>query len=605
MKAEETKLPGNLSREPENGPNPPNDTLSDESVKSAQDVFRVLVKAIKNLKLYLPNNPVHQRFLKEFHSKLAGHLEKFGDAVLTVGQYTLTLEDQTVYENINRLDSLAFKLFVDGVRQMTLMEGVTEEESGYLLEVLGRTGDSASSDDDLVTLLWQKNFHHIKFQILEDFFSDLTEGVSLQTSDSKAGFTNLIQSELKTPVVSKEESGQAESMKTLAAEQGRNNQFTQVFRLTEEEIASIKNEMKVETEKDLISEMIDIFYSVLQVEKEALFFSEMVDLLVGNTAHLLEEGDFIQLQKIVRLFVLLKEQIPPLPEAHVESLDRTIDVLGKSAYLDKVEKHINTLDDKHLSALCQFLGMLNSSSVPSIINLLGKAKVRKTRKALSDILVEFGRRDITPILARLQGGEWFVIRNLVQIIGQIGNLQAVESLNKLVQYPDDRVRKEVLLTLISVGKENEKVKGMILLFLNDRDVALRRQALQVIQIHQYEKALPILMKMIAAEDFSSREEDEKYLIFSAIGKLGKADLIPMLKEYLKPSFFFWIKRRQKEGRALCAVYALKKMETPQAAALLTEAKRHPYKMVGDLASKTLVEIQRTKERKELKNKNEP
>jgi hypothetical protein len=600
VKAEDTKMPGNPPSESENGSNH-DDHSSEESVKSAQDVFRTLVKAIKNLKLYLPNNPVHQRFLKEFHSKLTGHLNKFGDTVLTVGQYTLTLDDQTVYENINRLDSLAFKLFVDGVRQMTLMEGVSEEESGYLLEVLGRTGDSENSDDDLVTLLWQKNLHHIKFQILEDFFSDLTEGVSIPSPDSKAGFTNLIQSELKNPA----ESGQAGSMKTLAAEQEKNHQFNQVFRLTEEEIASIKNEMKAETEKDLISEMIEIVYSVLQVEKEEMFFSEMVELLVGNTAHLLEEGDFVQLEKIARLFILLKEQIPPLPETHVAALDRTIDALGKSEYLDKMEKHINTLDDKHLSALCQFLGMLNPSSVPSIINLLGKAKVRKTRKALSDILVEFGKRDITLILARLQGGEWFVIRNLVQIIGQIGNVQAVESLKKLIQYPDDRVRKEVLLTLIGVGKENEKAKGMILLFLNDRDVALRRQALQVIQIHQYEKALPILMKIIAEEDFSSREEDEKHLIFSAIGKLGKPDLIPMFKEFLKPSFFFWIKRRQKEDRALCAVYALKQMETPQAASLLTEAKRHSYKTVGDFASKALVEIQRAKERRELKSKNEP
>ncbi|MBI1819114.1 MAG: hypothetical protein HYR81_02140, partial [Nitrospirae bacterium] len=318
VKAEDTKLPGNVPRESKNGPNNNHDDIpSEESVKSAQDVFRVLVKAIKNLKLYLPNNPVHQRFLKEFHSKLAGHLEKFGDAVLTVGQYTLTLDDQTVYENINRLDSLAFKLFVDGVRQVTLMEGVSEEESGYLLEVLGKTGGSENPDDDLVTLLWQKNFHHIKFQILEDFFSDLTEGVSLQSSDSKAGFTNLIQSELKNPAESKEESGQAGSMKTLAAEQEKHNQFNQVFRLTEEEIASIKNEMKAETEKDLISEMVEIFYSFLQVEKEELFFLEMIELLVGNTAHLLEEGDFIQVEKIVRLFILLKEQIPPLPEAHL------------------------------------------------------------------------------------------------------------------------------------------------------------------------------------------------------------------------------------------------------------------------------------------------
>ncbi|MHB8481590.1 MAG: HEAT repeat domain-containing protein [Nitrospiria bacterium] len=578
------------------------DDIPSQAVKSIQDVFKTLVKALKNLKIYLPNNPVHQRFLKEFYSQLESHLTNFGDTVLTVGQYTLSYDDQVIYENINRLDSLAFKLFVDGVRQITLLEGMTEEESKDFLEVLGKTYDAEFPDDDLVTLLWQRHFHHIKFQILEDYFSDWTASAQKSDPEARAGFTNLIQSELSNAQALKDQTESSAKGQRLISEETRSFQFHQVFRLTDDEITKIKQEMKEEGEKDLILEMIEIIYSVLQVEKDNQFFSEMVGALTSNIVQFLDEGDFIQVEKIIRLFVSLKDQIPPLPENQHAILNEFINSIGKPEYFNKIEQHINNLDGRNLTALCSFLGMLNPSAVSSIIHILGKAKTRKVRKVLSDILVELGKKDIGLIISRLQGGQWFVIRNLVQIIGRIGNQQATDSLRKLVQYPDERVRKEVVSTLLMIGDEN--AKEMMLNFLTDHDAAIRRQAIHAIQLNKNVKALPVLMKMIEKEDFGSRETEEKYITFGAIGKLGNDDLIPLLKSYLKPTFLYWIKRKQKEEKAICAIHALKQLETAEAVVQLTEAKKHPYKPVSDLASRSLFEIQRAKEKRELQKKNE-
>lgn len=578
-------------------------SLSQE-IASLQEVFKVLVKALKNLKIYLANNPVHQRFLKEFYSKLDSHIKTFGDSVLTVGQYTLTYHDQIIYENINRLDSLAFKLFVDGVRQVTLFEGLSEEESASFLEVLGKSYDSERPDDDLVTLLWQKKFHHIKFQIIEDYFTDGDNVLQVSEPEAKAGFDSMIQAELKNKDDKVKEEANSGSSSALSDEQANRLHYQQVFRLTEDEILSIKNEMKIESEKDLISELVNIVYSVLQVEKEDEFFLEVVELLVKNSAHLVEEGDLVQIEKIARLFVSLKQQIPPLPPSKFEILDQAINSLGRPEYLSKIEAHLNTLNDHNLSALSSFLRLLNPSASYSIIDILSKAKVRKTRKLISDILVEFGKKDITPILNRLQGSQWYVIRNLLQIIGQIGSQNALDSIKKLLQYPDERVRKEIVYTLMLIGKENEKARDMILTFLNDHDAGIRKQVIQIIQTNKYTKALPSLKVLISGEELWTRDTEEKYLVFSALGKLGNQDLLPMLKNSLKPTFLSFIKRNQKEEHAICALYALRHLECKEAVHLLTEAKKHPYKLVSDFATKALYEIQKSKDKRELKEKHE-
>jgi hypothetical protein len=46
------------------------------------------------------------------------------------------------------------------------------------------------------------------------------------------------------------------------------------------------------------------------------------------------------------------------------------------------------------------------------------------------------------------------------------------------------------------------------------------------------------------------------------------------------------------------------MDFPESVELLTEAKKHPYKMVSDFASKALYEMQKAKEKRELKSKDE-
>lgn len=586
---------GNLSQTLNSAKELLEEDANSPAVQSARELIKSLVKALKNFKIYLPNNPVHQKSLKDFYSKLSGHLEEFGDADLNITQYTISYQGQSVYENINRLESIAFRLFVDGIRQMTFLSGFTEEESSDLLEILGKNLDSQNPDDDLVTLLWQKNFQHLRPQIIQDFFEDGTEAAGEQKPGFAlaSGVSEMIASEVK-----KESVEAAKASSGLSIEQTQAAQYAEVFRLTEEEIARIKEEIKFESEKDLITEMINIIYSVLQVEKDEGFFSDLINLIVENTMLLLDSGDMIQAEKVIQLFAILKQQTPPLSSGHMAILEKAIQAFGRPENLGKMEKHLNELDDRHLKAFYVFLSMLDSSAAFTIIDLLEKAKIRKTRKVLVDVLVESGKKDILPILNRLQGSPWFVIRNLIQVIGKIGNDAAVDSLKKLVSYPDERVRKELLTTLNLIWSENPKVREMAIPFLNDREIGIRKQALQMIQHHKETKALPVLKRIIEDKGFALKEMEEKLLVYQALGKLGDSSLIPRCKEMLKSSFFFWIKKTMKEEAALCAVMALKHEGSAEAVLLLTESRKHNYKTVADASARALNEIQRMKDRKE-------
>src|ERR1700739_3709407 len=150
--------------------------IEKEELKSVKEVVQYLTKTAKTFKIYLPNNPIHQKFLHDLSEHFTVHLQEYGTLRFKVKQYELLYGNEVVYENPNRLESLAFCLFVDGMREISFHPGLSKEELMSFLEVLGKISDAKGTDDDVVTLLWEKKFCHITYLIVEDFweYGDLT-----------------------------------------------------------------------------------------------------------------------------------------------------------------------------------------------------------------------------------------------------------------------------------------------------------------------------------------------------------------------------------------------------------------------------------------------
>ncbi|HUK57509.1 MAG TPA: hypothetical protein VLY20_12725, partial [Nitrospiria bacterium] len=146
--------------------------IDKEELKSVKDVLLQLTKTAKTLKIYLPNNPVYQKFLQELQNRFDTHLREYETLKLKIKQYAVYYKGQVVYENTNRLESLAFKLFVDGVREVTFHEGIDKDEITSLLEIVGREYDPSNPDDDMVTLLWERHFIHVNYLVTSDFIRE-------------------------------------------------------------------------------------------------------------------------------------------------------------------------------------------------------------------------------------------------------------------------------------------------------------------------------------------------------------------------------------------------------------------------------------------------
>ena len=130
----------------------------------ARDVMQQFVKCFTNLKLY-PLEHAHCRAsLGHFSSRLQRFLRRHEVLRLTVSQVALATEGEVVYEADQRSDNLAFRLYVDGLREITIRTGATAKEAERLAIVFYRAIVDPSLD--CTTLLWEADLTHIEYQAL-------------------------------------------------------------------------------------------------------------------------------------------------------------------------------------------------------------------------------------------------------------------------------------------------------------------------------------------------------------------------------------------------------------------------------------------------------
>ncbi len=161
--------------------------------QAANEVVLALSRAARSFLLYDPANEAIRIFLDALRDTTESYTAAWGDLSLLVRPFELVLTaapgsgergTEVVFLDRDRERSLAFKLFRDGVRRLTIKRDVGWSEVLKLLEVLSiRYIGVRQAEDDLVVLLWKAGFRHVEIEAVEGFVADEEEDETMETQE--------------------------------------------------------------------------------------------------------------------------------------------------------------------------------------------------------------------------------------------------------------------------------------------------------------------------------------------------------------------------------------------------------------------------------------
>ena len=568
-----------------------------DRIKLAADLVQTLSKSGKTLKIYPETSPVRQKIIDELNEKFAKFLNQCGELDLRIRQFEITYNDEVIYSNPSKEESLAFKFYGDGIRSIRFTVGLEEKEILDFIGIISRNYSLDAQDNDIITMLWEKNFeniHHTAVDYREEREIETIAPEDYIPSESGSGnLQSVFNAEVSKHTADTGDDGettlQAAAGAELVIEAIYKKPISEIFILTQEEIEQIQQEMETEEGMDLVSELLDILFHILQIEKELDIYTEILKNITDTLKTFILSGDYQRGLPILTTLKALSNEENNFSPVHAQEVYSAIDSLGVEQFIRQLTTSININKLIDTTQLFSFLTMLNKNAIESISNMTGTIEQIKIRRLYCDVLALLARDNMELLIKGLEDSNWYVVRNIVYVLGKIGSAEAIKYLRRIKNHSEPKVRKEIVHAVSEINSDD--AKDLLSYYLDDKDSSVRLTALQNIAIHGYRKAVPSILNIIIGENFDIKDVSEKRDIFETLGILNSTQSLPYLKNLLMKRAGFFSKSRIEEQRSYAAL-ALKKMSIPEAKDILTEGLLHPDRSIRNICEETLKDMEK-------------
>ena len=543
----------------------------DDEILLARDLTLFFIKAIKAFRVYPSDNPTLNVYRDQIPKKFQSFLSKYHSFALQIGEHTLSFKGKVLYKDRDVKKSLAFFFYKDGLRELRFIEGLEEREIQGLFDIILQSGDINRLEDDLVTLMWEKDFIHIGYIATDDFLEETPVAIPENVDQFRSNlvFRPIAQYLEKDLLTEAGEEGVSleEILSKVIVEPSPFVSNRRVYFLTPEEVEGLQKDVDAETDPTFVFSIIDILFEILAIEKEPEPYQNAANLILKAMDALLTLGDFQKATDLLkRIYIVIKTY--DLKDWQIEIIKRLIIETGEEQRIERIGRILEKDERIRLEDLNSYLVLLQRNSIKYLVKLLGELKNSKTRRVLCDALADIGKDTIEMFTPFIDDPQWYLVRNITYILGRIGKEQSLPYIQKAFHHQEPRVRREAIQALGLIG--GPKAISQLSKALTDPDVRIRAMAALNLGKVGKKGGLPPLLEVVQSKEFPKKEPAEIKAFFDAIGMVGSNEPIPALQQLLEKKS--WLGRGKTDEIRIGAANALVMIGTPEAKAILASGR---------------------------------
>lgn len=534
----------------------------DSDIKAVKEIVLSFQKARKNLRLYPANNPIYAATVENVHKRLYAFLQEHGSLDLRIGKNEIFFSDEPVYQSVGKEENLALLFFRDGLRELVFSKDIDREELRGFLEILSYDFESEDVEEDVVTLMWGRDFQNIRYVVEDTVFSDEEDGYEAEAVRR-----------------AKESSPPDDELEKVYADALREEAVSEHYRIapvSDKDLTELADIVKKEA-GDKQRKLIDILFEMLTAAESREEFIDITHIANEVMEYCITRNDFESAVDMLRLLRRLGDALPPSDERR-KHLGVVIWYAGTPGLIKTIGELLDAeaVDEPLFK---EYAGFLEKNAIQPLMNMLGGLKSISARKMLIEALVSIGRKDLSALAAGLRDERWYMVRNIIYVLRKIGDRQAAEYLMKAARHADARVRKEVVVALGELGGPN--ITGTLREYLDDPEPAVRITAARALGKTASELAKNALIAKVSGREFREVDFNEKKEYFEVLAAFRDRGVADRLMTMLRRTAIF--RRARNNEMKACAAYGLGLMGVKDALPALEKMRRSKNKLLSDYA----------------------
>lgn len=549
-----TQAPFPLSGDAAELPDPP------FPVGVVEEFLRHLVRAVKTHQLYLPNNPIYQRALDNVRGALAPVWEHVTELVLQISESEFRWLGRTVLHEASRSESLPWLFYKDGLRELTLMQGVEGDELVLLLDILQRVRKASPDEDDLLTLLWEQEFAYLRYRFIDLSFD---AAAPIMPSDD-AGAARQI------PIIEVQQAAEEEPEPSDRPDIVRMGALdATLYFLDEDEIEYLRGEVQKEQHVNLRRNVLAILLDIFETQSAAGVREETCGIFEQLLPLLLSAGDYGSVAYLLREVDTVLQRVPELDPDLRQRLLHLADGLSSPGVLPQL---LQALDDAAVSPLQEELDalfeQLRPAALGTVLGWLKRVQNRDIRTALERAAARLASVNTGEMLRLILSDDPTIALEAIRRAGDLKTPAAVGQLAKVMSAGPVELRQAAAQALADIGSPG--AMRVLESALDDTDRDVRVTAVRAIGARGHRAALPKIETVVAGRAMREADLTEKMAYFETFGLLAGEAGIERLDGLLNGRSVVLRRRLEPEIRA-CAAMALGKIGTAAAVEALRRA----------------------------------
>ena len=496
----------------------------------------LFARTCKTCRLYDANNPAIARFREQLHQDLRTLLDQFDDVTLDVASRELSYGGEVVYRPPSRDDNLAATFHRDGIRRITLLKGIEAAELHKFVDIFVHVSSHAGMEEDLVTLLWEGEISGISWvEAPEDgdvnAAGDEEPGAASPMPWPGAASAAVRGAGARASGAQQSDDGSSRSddHEVLSRPGDLEVAFGELESRAITEMARLQQEYEAESARPVVTRLLERLGDGLATETTPDDRRELASFIPRVLREALVAGDWAGTQGALGM----QRACDPEWSARV-----FFEGLSGGPSLSFTRRAVTALDTQGPAGVEAFLALAGDCGEPAVdwlMLVLAESQEQRTRRPLARALATIVREHPERLLPWMSDDRWYVVRNVVHILGWIGGDAVASHLQAAIHHSDLRVRREVVTTL---GTVSPGVARPILLNM----LSTAQSRLFTTIVHQLSLgADPVvsqrLFEVLRDDRFVERPEDERRAVYVGIANQG-AGVVGSLEEELNRGGLF-------------------------------------------------------------------
>ena len=508
--------------------------------------IRSLGRACKAVSLYPTGNPMLTAAIAKCHKDFFAALADVGQVTLVVEAERLTCDGHSVCGDKGDESALTRALFEGGVASMCFTPGFSAPDLDSLFGVLRQLTAKKDGERDAEKIFWEAGIAglaltYVNDQDLLDYDSELRaitgadrSEESDPTIDSASLYAQIFSGDKgEDPLASPTQTSEPVEhlVATLADESDQTSgpnpsaptprvMLGRAYSLEERERSDITAIVCADGSFDPDQGLADIVVELLCSEGQLADFADCCAVAERTQADALRRGKFHIARQIVRALMDRKQELGKSRPMWAQKATESLTGVTSKERLRSITEPLNADPALSPDDALAYLSVFDWSAYAAIADLLGDLSHREHRMALCDFLANFAKDQPDLIANGVYDKRWFVARNSVMILGRIGGARIGKHLEKALGNSDPRVRAEVIYaarTLTGEAQARVLIRGLM-----DSDLAIQKNALDVVQNLDSQSSAKIYSATIERPEFAKLANDTQEMIFSSYANTGGA-----------------------------------------------------------------------------------